>query len=171
VSYGPNMESPAVLVDVDGVLNPFKRHWGYRRHQCTPEGITYKLWLNAGHGRLLLDLVEATGAELCWATYWCDHANDWISPRIGLPTLPHVPIPRRPVDADPLPTLGEWKVQHVARWAAGRPFVWFEDEPDAAEALKRETDLGDHLLVEIEPVRGLTVAHIALAKEWLDQRS
>ncbi|MEO5877047.1 MAG: HAD domain-containing protein [Streptosporangiaceae bacterium] len=162
------MESPAVLIDVDGVLNPFKWRRGYRRHRCTPETVTYKLWLNGGHGRLLLDLAEATGAELCWATYWCEHANEWISPRVGLPSLPHVPIPRRPVDGDPV-TLGEWKVRHVARWTAGRPFVWFEDEPDAAEALRRETGLGDHLLVGIDPVRGLTAEHLALARAWLDR--
>ncbi|MFD0852589.1 HAD domain-containing protein, partial [Actinomadura adrarensis] len=84
MAYGPGMGSPLVLLDVDGVLNPFERpHRGFKRHRCSPNGITYKLWLNAGHGRLLLDLVESAGAELAWASYWCENANTWISPRVG----------------------------------------------------------------------------------------
>lgn len=159
------MEPPALLLDVDGVLNPWKRGKGYRRFRATPEGITYRLWLNARHGRMLLDLAEQTGAELRWATYWCGHANGWIGPRVGLPSMPHVPIPPRPPGADE--SLGEWKVKHVARWARGRPFVWFEDEYDAAEALLREEGLGDHLLVTVDPEIGLTEDHIRLARDWL----
>ncbi|GAA3239137.1 HAD domain-containing protein [Actinocorallia longicatena] len=160
------MEPPAVLLDVDGVLNPLKRGKGYRRFTATPEAVTYRLWLNGAHGAMLLDLVEATGSELLWASYWCGHANGWIGPRVGLPSLPHVPIPRRPADGSF--SLGEWKADRVARWAGERPFVWFEDEPDVAEALARESGLGPHLLVPIDPVFGLTADHVAIAREWLD---
>lgn len=158
--------SPVVLLDVDGVLNPVVRpHRGYRRHRATPDGITYRLWLNAAHGRLLLDLAEATGAELIWATYWRDAANDWIAPRVGLPRLPFVPIPRQPLDSDL--TVGGWKARHVARWAAGRPFVWFEDEPDVTECLAAEADLGPHFVVQIDPYKGLVEGHLDRARAWL----
>ena len=150
------MGSPLVLLDVDGVLNPFERpHRGYRRHRCSPNGVTFRLWLNPAHGPSLLDLAESTGAELAWASYWCDNANEWISPRVGLPQLPFVPIPRFP-GIEEGRTLGAWKARHVAAWAERRPFVWFEDEPDATECIAAEEGVADHLLVAVDPLAGLT---------------
>ncbi|MFB4318900.1 HAD domain-containing protein [Actinomadura sp. 21ATH] len=161
------MGTPLVLLDVDGVLNPFQRpHRGYKRHRCSPNGITYRLWLDAGHGRMLLDLAGSAGAELAWASYWCDEANTWIGPRVGLPELPYVPIPRFPGIAG-AGTLGAWKARHVAAWVERRPFVWFEDEPDAADRIAAEPGIGDHLLVPVEPDSGLTRRHVELAGAWL----
>jgi hypothetical protein len=159
----------AVLLDVDGVLNPGRRTPGYRRHRAFPVGIVLKLWLNPDHGPMLRELIADTGAELVWATYWRAHANDWISPRVGLPNLRYVPIPPYPRgDAGPdRPTLGGWKARHVAAWARTRPFVWFEDEPDVPDSLAALPDLGPHLVVPVDPVVGLTATHIALARDWL----
>src|SRR5690606_16723492 len=64
-------------------------------------------------------------------------------------------------------TLGAWKARHVAAWTQGRPFVWFEDEPDAAECVAGEPDVARHLLVRIDPMTGLTDAHLASAADWL----
>jgi hypothetical protein len=165
--YRPIMGTakPVVLVDVDGVLNPIERGPGYRRHRATPDGITYRLWLNAAHGPMLRTLAADTGAELHWASFWRDSANDWIAPKVGLPQLPHVPIPPLPIESGM--TLGGWKARHVAEWAGRRPFVWFEDEPDAPAALLTEPGLGDHLLVPVDPVVGLTDEHIEQARGWL----
>lgn len=161
------MGSPLVLLDVDGVLNPFERpHRGYRRHRCSPNGVTFRLWLNAAHGRALLELAESTGAELAWASYWCDNANEWISPRVGLPRLPFVPIPRFPgIEAGR--TLGAWKARHVAAWVERRPFVWFEDEPDATECIAAEEGVVDHLLVAVDPLAGLTDGDLERGAAWL----
>lgn len=130
----------------------------------------FKLWLNPAHGPSLLELAESTGAELAWASYWCDHANEWIAPRIGLPELPFVPIPQYPGSAEGR-SLGAWKARHVAAWAERRPFVWFEDEPDATECITGEPDVAEHLLVEIDPLTGLTDEHLGVAATWLRARS
>ncbi|GLZ14551.1 hypothetical protein Acsp04_47860 [Actinomadura sp. NBRC 104425] len=165
--YGLVMATPLVLLDVDGVLNPLERpSRDYRGHRCSPHGVTYRLWLSSRHGPMLRDLARATGAELAWASYWCDAANDWISPRVGLPDLPFVPIPPFPGAGDGV-TLGSWKARHVARWAEGRPFVWFEDEPDAADSVAAEPGVGEHLLVAVDPRRGLCEEHIDRARDWL----
>jgi hypothetical protein len=159
----------AVLVDVDGVLNPARRvHRGYRRHRATPNGITYTLWLNTAHGPLLRRLAADTGAELVWASYWCDEANDWIGPRVGLPRLPYVPIAGRPHDSEL--SLGAWKARHVAAWAGQRPFVWFEDEPDVTDCLTAEQRIGAHLLIPVDPRVGLTEEHLDEARAWLAAR-
>jgi HAD domain in Swiss Army Knife RNA repair proteins len=158
--------TPRVLVDVDGVLNPaIKPSPGYRRHRCSPGGVTYRLWLNPDHGPMLRALAAAASAELVWATYWRAEANEWISPRVGLPQMPFVPIPRRPQESEF--SLGAWKARHVAEWAKGVPFVWFEDEPDVPESLAKESSLGEYLLIAVDPQTGLTEDHIDQARAWL----
>jgi hypothetical protein len=162
----------AVLLDVDGVLNPARRAPGFRRHQAFPVGMVLKLWLNPDHGRMLRELTTETGAELVWATYWRDHANQWIAPRVGLPSLRFVPIPPYPnADDGAGPTLGGWKARSVAAWAGPRPFVWFEDEPDVANSLAALTDIGPHLVVRVDPAVGLTAKHIGMARDWLSRLS
>lgn len=99
----------AVLVDVDGVLNPLVTcdplqcacHPGWVRKQVLPEGDTYDVMLHPGHGRKLVELAADTGSELVWASYWEAHANTWIAPRVGLPEMPWVPI-------DAFPELSDW---------------------------------------------------------------
>lgn len=160
--------APAVLLDVDGVLNPLRRSHGYRRHRASPVGMLLKLWLNPEHGRLLTELITDTGAELVWATYWRDHANRWIAPRVGLPKLRYVPIEPYPKGTElDRPSLGAWKARCVAAWAGARPFVWFEDEPDAAASLAALSDLGPYLVVQVDPEVGLTSGHVRTARDWL----
>src|SRR5580692_9869021 len=60
--------APLILVDVDGVLNPNEAGAGrYRRHWVFPNGVAHRLWLDPGHGGMLVELAEAAGAELVWA--------------------------------------------------------------------------------------------------------
>ena len=78
-----------------------------------------------------------------------------------------VPIPprwRSPTRA----TLGSWKARHVALWAGQTPFVWFEDDADAVSRLPGQPGLGCHLMVKVDPVIGLTGAHVKHARAWLD---
>ena len=157
---------PLLLVDVDGVLNPFGRpDPDFRRYECEVEGDAYTVHLNTRHGTRLLELALETGSELVWATTWQHHANEWIGPRIGLPELPVVPIgPSEPG------VYGEmFKTPHVAAYVGSRPFVWFDDQVwrEDEEYLRGHQGLNDFLLVHVEPKQGLTWRHLAMARQWL----
>lgn len=159
------MDTPLVLLDVDGVLNPLRRSPGYQRYRATPDGVTYRLLLNPRHGPLLTGLAAETGAEIVWASCWTDAANDWIAPRIGLPRLRHIPIPPH----RPGLSLGAWKARHVASWVGDRPFVWLEDQPDVPSALRALPPRGPYLIVPVDPQEGLTDDHVGLARAWLEE--
>jgi hypothetical protein len=159
---------PLVLVDVDGVLNPARSHApGYRGQWVFPGGLAHRLLLNPSHGPMLTELAEAAEAELVWASYWQNRANTWVAPRVGLPALRFVPIPRhwRPRTR---PSAGCWKGRHVASWVGQGPFVWFEDDADAIACLAGQPGLGRHLAVKVDPLIGLTSSHVEQARAWLD---
>lgn len=162
------LPGPLVLVDVDGVLHPVRSHaLGYRPYWVFPAGVAHRLLLNPSHGPMLTGLAEAAGAELVWASYWRDRANTWVGPRVGLPSLRFVPIPPRS-RSHTRPSLGGWKACHVAAWVGPRPFVWFEDDPDAISRVAGQPGLGQHLVVKVDPVTGLTGSHVEQARAWLN---
>jgi Swiss Army Knife RNA repair-like protein len=169
-AYGAGMEPsrPLVLVDVDGVLNPARSQApGYRRQWVFPGGLARRLLLNPSHGPMLTELAAVAGAELVWATYWRNRANTWIAPRVGLPPLRFVPIPRRWIPPAGY-SLGTWKSCHVAAWVGPTPFVWFEDDARAVSHIAGQQSLGHHLMVKVDPAIGLTNSHVQRARAWLD---
>lgn len=117
--------------------------------------------LNPDDGARLLDL----GVNLVWATSWMADANDEVSPRLGLPELP---IVEWSAAADnPLDGL-HWKTQDLVTWAAGRPFIWIDDEIRAAD---RDWVAQQHrapsLLHRVDSRRGLTDSDFAHLRQWL----
>ena len=157
---------PLLLLDVDGVLNPLgRRTRGYRRYEVTLDDETYTVFLDRRHGAKLLALAEETGAELVWATTWEHRANEWIAPRVGLPSLPVIELR----DDSPVTSGEMFKTPHVAGYVRGRPFVWFDDALWAGDQryLEAHPDVGDFLLVEVDQRAGLTDDHLDLARAWL----
>lgn len=158
---------PLLLLDVDGVLNPAGRPTpDFRRYRCTIGGAVYTVHLNQRHGTRLLELALETGAELVWATTWEQHANEWIAPRLGLPTLPVIEMGRD----DGVSERGEmFKTRRVAEYVGDRPFVWFDDQvyQEDDEYLRERRGLTDFLLVHVPPNVGLTSAHLDKARQWL----
>lgn len=154
---------PLILIDVDGVLNPMLRchppyckcHPGWLRRKTYPNGMKFTVVVNPAHGRWLTRLAADTGGELAWGSTWEHHANDWIGPLIGLPALPAAVTHGKPLKADTL-----------VPWCDGRPFAWFDDDKDE---LDRAGSLSTqpYLAVHVDERAGLTVDHVAAARDWL----
>lgn len=104
------------------------------------------------------------GCELVWATTWMDDANSCVSPWLGLPELPVVDWPD---DAEP-PSPLHWKTRPLVDWAAGRPFIWLDDEITEAD---RDWVATHHrepaLLHRVQHHHGLTDADFSTLQEWL----
>lgn len=114
------------------------------------------------HGRLLL----ALACDLVWATAWMHDANEVIPPLLGLPPLPVADLPEAPPE-DPIGAL-HWKTAPLVAAAAGRRFVWLDDE---ISDIDREWVRAHHgesaLLHRVDPRSGLTEADLAVVGHWL----
>lgn len=161
---------PWVLLDVDGVVNlglflssaERGRLHGRDGWYSGRAGEPHDYWatrivLNRAWGPMIRE-IAAAGAELAWATRWRDAANMWISPLLGLPELPVVPV-----SSDD---------RQLKAWAAvdftqGRPWAWLEDQDEElamASALCRGREF---LPAQTGPKTGLTREHADKVIAWL----
>lgn len=156
-----------ILLDVDGVLAPFRRPGpAWQAHRLTCHDGTYNVLLNPEHGPALLELADAVGADLVWATMWSHDANARIAPVLGLPQLPVIDM-REAVEPE-----GNYRVHRktpmVAEYVQGRPFVWFDDELTKHDKvwLKAHSSVGDFRLIHTGWQHGVTPKHFEQAQEW-----
>ncbi len=149
---------PILLVDVDGVLNP------WLADTCPPGFGVYdffpgeRVLLSPGHGELLLSLAPAY--ELVWATAWEHRANRLICPVLSLPELPVIEFPLDGRD------LYFRKLPAVIEAVGDRPCAWIDDEhrPDHYTwAASRDVPT---LMVDIDPAEGLTTDVVVRLAEW-----
>ncbi|MGW6834405.1 hypothetical protein ACWGCI_13460 [Streptomyces sp. NPDC054949] len=172
------MNSPLLLLDVDGPLNPFRSRLaglrGYDSHRMRPEiwmsrrapdsrsarrGLRVRL--HPAHGARLLALPY----ELAWATTWMHQANTMIAPRIGLPgDLPVIEWPELFAhDPDGL----SWKTRPLLAWAAGRPFAWVDDMINPRDrAWVAAHHPAPALLLRVHPRHGLRDRDFAALTRW-----
>ncbi|MFD6158038.1 HAD domain-containing protein [Nocardia sp. NPDC060256] len=157
-------ELPLLFLDVDGPLLPFGA--GTRPE---PPGLT-----SIGHlARLRPEVglwLAALPCELVWATTWEEEANKEVAPRIGLPRLPVVAWPD-PSDEHQREDQWfglHWKTRTLVNWAAGRPFVWVDDEiTDSDRDWVATHHRSRALLHRVEASRGLERADFTVLEEWL----
>jgi hypothetical protein len=152
---------PLLFLDVDGPLIPFGGTYPPAPTE-SPGSNPLLSRLNPSHGPRLL----ALPGDLIWATTWMADANEIISPRIGLPDLPVVEWSSS--DDDPeIPGL-HWKTPGLVAWAAGRPFVWIDDEITPVDrSWVRAHHPGPALLHRVDPRLGLTEPDFQAIETWL----
>lgn len=157
---------PILAVDVDGVLNAISRGEPPEGWRDT-RALGFRIRYNPGHGTKLLVAAEETGAELVWCTTWESQANDCIGALLGLPELPWVPMEpgRAGLKFSEYRPFGVVKAIAMCTYAAGRPFCWLDDEPDAADALR--SCPAPHLVVQVAEHTGLQDKHLERARTWL----
>ncbi|WP_250399588.1 HAD domain-containing protein [Streptomyces cellostaticus] len=155
-----------LFLDVDGPLIPFGADRAYPVYDRGPAGPP------AAGGHPLLHRVDPAlgarldglGCELVWATTWMDDANACLAPWLGLPALPVVRWP----DEDEPPGLPHWKTRPLVDWAAGRSFVWLDDElTEADRAWVAVHHPAPALLHRVDHRYGLTDADFTTVTEWL----
>lgn len=171
-------EKPLLLLDVDGPLNPEprsngRRPEGYVTHRFNPmtaDSVPWtvrhrkplRVWLNPQHGWELIKLTEFY--ELVWCTTWGHEANEWIAPHLGLPELPVVEFGKSPSRPD---ARIHWKTAKVIEYAAGRPFVWVDDEIDQWDHWYiGQHHPGKYSLMKIEARIGLVQENFDELKGW-----
>jgi hypothetical protein len=154
---------PCLLLDVDGVLNPFGIGAvpdGYVEHRLF-DGEEPVL-VNGRHGDWICELAEVF--DVAWVSAWGEQANRLLAPRLRMRPLPVVPLP-------PAPFPPEAKVPAVAAFVARRPAVWIDDAlTPAAEAWASSREVPT-MLVPVDPRRGWTREHVDLALQWQNELS
>ncbi|MEU1426489.1 HAD domain-containing protein [Nocardia sp. NPDC005746] len=161
---------PLLFLDVDGPLIPFGGAPGHGSESSpgsTPQAGSNPLLarLDPEHGPLL----AALSCDLIWATTWMDEANHAVGPVLGLPTLPVVDWAERPDDrVDDWFGL-HWKTRTLIEWAAGRSFIWIDDEiGDGDRQWVAAHHDGRALLHRVDPRIGLRRSDFAALAEWID---
>lgn len=137
---------PLLFLDVDGPLIPFGAN------------------LNPALGPLLTNLP----CELIWATTWAEEANRTLCPALGLPTLEVMAWPddgTEPIDH----WFGlHWKTRGLVTRAAGRAFVWIDDElTDHDRDWVSQNHSGSALLYGVNPRVGLRPNDFTEIARWL----
>jgi len=158
-----------LFLDVDGTLITFGAPQPYPLYDA---GFAPP---KAGAGPLLARIDPALGprlaalrCELVWATTWMDDANACVAPWLGLPQLPLVDWPDPP-DDEGAPRGLHWKTRPLVARAAGRPFIWVDDEiTDIDRTWARHHHPQPALLHRVDHRYGLTEADFAVLREWLE---
>ena len=150
--------SPLLLVDVDGVLNPFAAPAcpdGYREHVLFAGEEPVRVC--PGHGAWLREL--AGRFTLTWVTAWQEEANRRLAPLLNLPALPVIPLP-------PLPFPPGAKLPAVIDHAGDRPLAWLDDVVTAPMRTWAATRTAPTLLIEVNPAVGLTREVVDQCLAW-----
>jgi hypothetical protein len=147
---------PLLFVDIDGVLSV----WGFAPDR-RPEGDWLQVdgiahFLSHTAARTLRDVAGAF--ECVWASGWEEKANEYLPHALGLGPWPFLELSANaPAAVGPGTSVrAHWKLDAVEQHAAGRPLAWIDDAVnDAVRDWARDRG-APTLLVETEPVNGLT---------------
>ncbi|GAA3265195.1 hypothetical protein Dvina_16480 [Dactylosporangium vinaceum] len=153
---------PLLFLDVDGPLIPLHGRAAAADPAAASaaehHGNPLLARLDPADGPRLLSL----GCDLVWATTWADDANAVLGPLLHLPPLPTVAWTGAG-DAGP----EHWKTRNLVAWAAGRPFVWVDDEIGPADrSWVARHHSAPALLHRVMGRTGLTEADFDAIRDW-----
>jgi hypothetical protein len=154
-------KAPILLLDLDGVLNPFAAAAcpeGYLEHVCF-EGEDPQRYCPA-HAGWIRELAAA--GELWWATGWGDYANELFLPLLGVEPLPVVRFPAVPFEA-------EMKVPAVDLVAGDRPAAWIDDNHTPRGLRWAAARPAPTLLVSVDPAVGWTRSDVDNVLDWVSR--
>ena len=91
-----------------------------------------------------------------------------VAPLLDLPLLPVVEWP----DVEERGDGRHWKTATLVEWAAGRPFIWVDDEITLTDRQWVREVHGEHaLLHRVDCIRGLVGSDLDTIRAWLAQSS
>lgn len=154
------MERPLLLVDIDGVLNPWaidECPAGFSEYWLFPED-EEPVRLAAAHGEWLMEL--AKHFDVVWASAWGSQAHRLLGPILGLEEFPFVPMPDTPFQPRD-------KVPAVAMFVGDRPAAWVDDQmvPEAHAWARSRGE--PTLLLEVDHRVGLGRGDVERLLAWV----
>ncbi|MGH8909384.1 MAG: hypothetical protein ACRD0K_23540 [Egibacteraceae bacterium] len=155
--------NPLLLVDVDGVLNPFAAEAcpeGFREYDFFAPGSEQMVRLSGSHGQWLRDL--SAKFDLIWATGWGHEAGRLISPVLGLPRFPTIVFPPSPFDPS-------WKLPTIEAFVGEQPLAWIDDILSPTVQAWAAQRTAPTLLIAIDPAIGLTFKAVEQLHAWADR--
>jgi hypothetical protein len=149
---------PLLIVDIDGVLNPYA---GPCPEGCTEQplfGDDEIVRTCVRHAVWLREL--ATTYDLAWGTSWSAGERALLATVLDLPPFTGaVEMPPTPFD----PAL---KVTAIERFASGRPLAWVDDLLGPAAWAWAQSRPAPTLLIPVDPATGLAETHVRQLWAW-----
>jgi HAD domain in Swiss Army Knife RNA repair proteins len=172
-SAPPEGERPLLMVDIDGVISLFgpPDNRGSEGSFHVIDGIPH--FLSSTAATHLLSLAE--DFDLVWCSGWEEKAEEYLPHLLGLPAgLPFLRFERM---TGPPPAragrsiAGHWKLDAIDAYAGGRALAWIDDAFDESCHVWAAERSAPTLLVQTDPMRGLTSVETQLLAEWAPPRA
>jgi hypothetical protein len=151
------------MVDIDGVISLFgpPSDRGSKGSFHAIDGIPH--FLSSTAATHLLSLAE--DFDLVWCSGWEEKAEEYLPHLLGLPAeLPFLRFERRQGAGRSID--GHWKLAAIDAYAGGRPLAWIDDAFDDSCHAWAEERPAPTLLVQTNPVDGLTANEASLLEAW-----
>jgi hypothetical protein len=152
------MNRPLLLLDVDGVLNPYgtpQPPAGYTEHDLFPGEEPVRV--NPVHGAWIAE--AGAVLDIAWATSWNNEANQLLAPLLHIAALPVVTMPAPPFHPSD-------KIPLIAAYAGQRPAAWIDDLHTPQARSWAATRTSPTLLITADPAIGLTREAIDHVLAW-----